>query len=1049
MSNRIKASIIFAFLFSSIFLYSCGTASHTHEYIETKIEATCENEGYVLHTCECGDSYKSDIVKKLGHKFTHYVSNNDAKCEEDGTKTAKCENCSATDTIIDEGTATGHKFINYKSNNDAKCEEDGTKTAKCENCEATNTITDEGTATGHKFINYKSNNDAECEKDGTKTAKCENCEATNTITDEGSATGHTYSSTWSYDDTYHYYKATCEHIDEKKDYAKHTIEDGICTICSYRQPIKAYDIILSNDEIEIKEGSSKKIYAMIFPSDAIDNKLTWTSSDTTIAKCLSEQIYAYKEGKTTITASNGRISVSCIVNVIANDPFEFQLTDDGYIVKGYTGNETNIIIPESFNGKPVIGIGDKAFEYNKSISSITIPSGVTYIGNNAFYGCSYLRNINLPNSLTEIKSYAFNDCSFLRNIILPEGVKIIGDSVFQDCSSLTNITIPYTLEKLGDYVFDNCNNLAFYNYSNACYLGNTTNKYLILVKALNNNIKNCSIANSTKFICNNAFEGIDTLSNVTFGSDLIYIGNYAFYGCSKIPTVSLPNMVIEIGDHAFDSCINLKTLILGNSITTIGNSAFASCGNLIGQGDTLIIRNNVITIGNNAFNSCASIRKIQLGDSIKTIGTNAFYNCVKITNISIPNSVEEIKIGAFSECSGLSSISFGNSLKLIDNYAFSSTSITKVILPNGVRKIGEGAFANCKKLSSISIPNTINYIGYNVVEGTSVKYNAFDNAYYLGNDENKYVALIKGKDKNISSCTINDNARVISSGYLSSQVYYGAFSNCGKLTSIVVPSGIINIGSYSFYNCSNLESALLNEGITSIEDNAFSMCANLKNVTIPKSVITIGNNSFYGCSSLANIIINEGTKYIGDRAFAGCSINNISIPNSIINIGYSFVSDNDTIKYNEYLNGKYLGNETNPYLVLISANDVTTFETHDNTKFIMGKIPGLYSTKSNLRKIIIKDNVKSIGKSAFANCYNLVELDLGNSLEVIDEAAFTNCEKLKNILLPASIKSIGKNAFYGCNYDYIFYKGTKKQLKDVMFENKQASTINYIYPLSK
>ena len=78
----------------------------------------------------------------------------------------------------------------------------------------------------------------------------------------------------------------------------------------------------------------------------------------------------------------------------------------------------------------------------------------------------------------------------------------------------------------------------------------------------------------------------------------------------------------------------------------------------------------------------------------------------------------------------------------------------------------------------------------------------------------------------------------------------------------------------------------------------------------------------------------------------------------------------------------------------------------------------------NLRKIIIKDNVKSIGKSAFANCYNLVELDLGNSLEVIDEAAFTNCEKLKNILLPASIKFI--DLYIICVIKIIVIKKYKK-----------------------
>ena len=154
----------------------------------------------------------------LGHSFTNYVSNNDATCLEDGTKTAKCDRCEKTDTVADEESALGHSFTNYVSNNDATCLEDGTKTAECDRCDEKDTMTDkgsalghdwsdatcleaktcqrcketEGEALGHSFINYVSNNDATCLEDGTKTAICDRCDEKDTVADKGSALGHNW-----------------------------------------------------------------------------------------------------------------------------------------------------------------------------------------------------------------------------------------------------------------------------------------------------------------------------------------------------------------------------------------------------------------------------------------------------------------------------------------------------------------------------------------------------------------------------------------------------------------------------------------------------------------------------------------------------------------------------------------------------------------------------------------------------------------------------------------------------------------------------------------
>lgn len=126
------------------------------------------------------------------HSFTNYVSNNDATCVKDGTKTAKCDYCDETDTVTDKGTKLGHSYRDYVSDNNATCTEDGTKSLRCTKCGGEGMVIDEGTALGHSFTDYKSDNNATCTEDGTKTAQCDRCDATDTIPDEGSAKGHEY-----------------------------------------------------------------------------------------------------------------------------------------------------------------------------------------------------------------------------------------------------------------------------------------------------------------------------------------------------------------------------------------------------------------------------------------------------------------------------------------------------------------------------------------------------------------------------------------------------------------------------------------------------------------------------------------------------------------------------------------------------------------------------------------------------------------------------------------------------------------------------------------
>ena len=78
---------------------------------------------------------------------------------------------------------------------------------------------------------------------------------------------------------------------------------------------------------------------------------------------------------------------------------------------------------------------------------------------------------------------------------------------------------------------------------------------------------------------------------------------------------------------------------------------------------------------------------------------------------------------------------------------------------------------------------------------------------------------------------------------------------------------------------------------------------------------------------------------IGDMAFVNCtSLTSILIPDSVTSIGDAF-NGCDSLKYNEYDSALYLGNQSNPYLVLVKVKDtnITNCTIHSNTKFIHQK----------------------------------------------------------------------------------------------------------------
>ena len=113
-----------------------------------------------------------------------------------------------------------------------------------------------------------------------------------------------------------------------------------------------------------------------------------------------------------------------------------------------------------------------------------------------------------------------------------------------------------------------------------------------------------------------------------------------------------------------------------------------------------------------------------------------------------------------------------------------------------------------------------------------------------------------------------------------------AFYGCTVLNSVVIPNTVKNIGKYAFESCTSLTSVNIPNGITTVNESTFKDCVNLKNIVIPNSVLSIEDYAFYNCTNLESIEFGENVLVIGDESFARCvNLKSVVFPNSLTTIG--------------------------------------------------------------------------------------------------------------------------------------------------------------------
>lgn len=657
-------------------------------------------------------------------------------------------------------------------------------------------------------------------------------------------------------------------------------------------------------------------------------------------------------------------------NLTPTEGLTFTLVDDNaYVVAGfdvynygYSYSPEKIVIPAKYNGLPVVGISDTAFNYKSFIKSVYFSANIKSIDPNCFSGCDGIETLQVDarnykyksvdnciiekhtntlvfgcktsvipsdGSVKTIGEYAFSGVNFEGDDFafnVPDGVTTIGECAFArstikrvsisnsvttisqeafEFSGLQEVTLPSGITALDHGIFRDCRSLTS----------------VILPSGL-------------KSIGADAFCDCEHLKAITLPDGLETIGDSAFFQCYELSSINFPNTVTEIGGTAFRSCNRIESIVLPNSVTKVGSWAFVECGAL----KSVQLSSNLEKIESLTFGR-TKIEEIVIPDGVKTIETSAFSECPNLKTISISKTVTSIGMGAFATCESIESIivdaenecyaSEGNclidvrthtlifgfknavipsSVKTIAQQAFKGSAIRSLVVPEGVETIEMLAFDGCKDLISITLPSTLRDYGMSL----------FDNCKRLVEICNKSSLEINPRNNTINGYS----QHVYSEG--ESKIEFDpngfVFLNDGEDKvlvayfgddwQVVVPAGTTMIGGNAFLN-RDLIHLTIPSSVQTVNGFAFTNCDRL---------VEIYNQSSADLSSNYHVYSNEGESAITQRngfllfdsGWQGICVvgyigdaREITLPNDVQRVNAKAFKDRDVISVTlpEYPNG--------------------------------------------------------------------------------------------------------------------------------------------------
>lgn len=466
------------------------------------------------------------------------------------------------------------------------------------------------------------------------------------------------------------------------------------------------------------------------------------------------------------------------------------------------------------------------------------------------------------------------------------------------------------------------------------------------------------------------------------------------------------------------------------------------------------VESGVTSIGDRAFSDFNVLHSVQLPDTLRAIGTHAFENCTDLETITIPEGVERISARAIWGCENLQSI----------------------IIPASTRNIEEGNFKSCIRLQSITV--TPGNDAYSSIDGVLFNAEGTELLKYPEGKQNVTYSVPDGVTRIPSwafeDCQYLKDVELPNT---LQRISSSAFFNCGEMIGITLSAGVINVETYAFITTplkwirvdsgntvfSSIDGVLFNKDATklilypegkdteqyTLPDSvvwvgpcAFERNDYLKNVVLPSSLKTIDACAFSFCGALTEIKIPKNVNRIRSGAFQQCvSLEAVYFTGNAPQIDSNPFSDVTAKCYYPDTNSTWTEDVFQDYggdLTWLSyelpleeldrsgqlGENLTWELTEDGTLTIsgLGEMPNYWNSedypwhrlRSEIQKVVVELGVEDIGNDAFAQCDNLRDVTLPNTLHYIKNYAFSACPMLTEIVIPKQVRGIYSGAFQSC-----------------------------------
>ena len=343
----------------------------------------------------------------------------------------------------------------------------------------------------------------------------------------------------------------------------------------------------------------------------------------------------------TITLSDSSDAVS-----YSDSNYKYTLNSNGTAtITGYVTEPTgDLVLPSSVSYTDpdtqttteyaITTIGNPAFK-GTSITSVTIPEGVTTVGMNAFQDCTSLQTVNLSSTVTMVSNYAFRGCTAITTITVAEGntsYKVIdnalieidggkevdgvstGDSlVIAPRGSIgTSYTVPDGVSQIETYALDGLN-LESIDLGDSYYSSNSSTDIL------------------------NLFYGMSKLKNISVSSQYLTSVNGAVMSTDGNVLLFIPH---GIQDYTVPSTVqSVYTLAIGNSTVSRANDTL----------QTITFEGSNTTLSGSVFRNCSELNTVTLPSGLETIPYGTFYNCTSLTTVNNLSNVKTVESDAFPD----------------------------------------------------------------------------------------------------------------------------------------------------------------------------------------------------------------------------------------------------------------------------------------------------------------------------------------------------------------------------------------------------------------